>query len=1118
MSNQEAFFICSQFQSRFRSLELKFSNYIQRTNQDIKHMKYLFLFIAALFSGLLVSQTDSVLIKSSSYSSLKFRNIGPSITSGRIADIAIHPEDNSVMYVAVGSGGVWKTVNAGTTYEPIFDGQASYSIGCVTIDPSNPHTIWVGTGENVGGRHVGFGDGIYRSNDDGASWTNLGLKETEHISRIIVHPDNSDVILVAAQGPLWSSGGERGLYKTTDGGKTWYKTLGDDTWTGVTEVIMDPNESDVLYAATWDRHRTVAAYMGGGPGSAVYKSTDGGETWTKTVKGLPKSNLGKTGLAISPFNSDVIYAAIETDHATGGLYISRNRGATWSRQSDMTSGGTGPHYYQELYADPHHEGRIYLMNNNVLVSDDHGKTYRAINENNKHVDTHAISWRDDDPDYVIMGTDGGLYETFDGLKTWRYTRNLPLTQYYKVAVDDSEPFYRIYGGTQDNGSHGGPSRTMYQDGIRNRHWDVVLGADGHQSATEPGNPNITYGEFQEGFLWRIDHTTGETTYVRPEVGPDEPYERFNWDAPILVSAHNPTRLYFASQRVWRSDNRGDDWTAISQDLTKNQNRLELPIMGKQQSFDNAWDVNAMSNYNTITSLGESPLNENLLYAGTDDGAIQVTDDGGANWRTVNYSRVSGLPSTAFVNDIRADLHDEGTVYACLDNHKYGDYKPYLIKSTDRGNTWRSITSNLPDKLLVWRIVQDHVDPNLLFIATEFGIYFSGNAGAEWIQLTGGLPTISFRDITIQRRENDLVAASFGRGFYVLDDISPLRNIPNQISKETEGKLLATRPAQWYAQRQGMYAQGDNEYKAENPDYGATFTYFLREGLTDSAKKARTQSEKKLIKAGRDIPFPGWDELDAESAKESGGMYLTIRDVQGTVLKRVKASSSKGMNRTTWDLSMSSNRPINIERSGRGGRGGFRGGNGGYQVTPGTYNVTLSKIDQGEETILDGPMDFKVVPLMEASIKGASYDEIATFRSQFEGFSNDLRKTSRSLDKSEKLVDAMSTAFSRADQQPYELLSDINELKESLRLIDLQMNGNKSKNTVGEKNNPTPGDANLLGWVALNGTYGPTGNHKKAFNRAVGQLTSIQADLDKVVNLLPGIRQRLSDIGAPEIEE
>ncbi len=1072
--------------------------------------RLLCILLSLLFAISTDGQIDSTFLKSSTFDGLKFRCIGPALTSGRIADMAIHPDNQNVMYVAVGSGSVWKTTNAGTTWKPIFDNQPSYSIGCITLDPSNPHTVWVGTGENVGGRHVGFGDGIYVSYDGGGSWKNMGLKDSEHLSRIIVHPDNSNIIWVAAQGPLWSKGGERGLYKSTDGGKTWNKKLGNKEWTGVTEVIIDPRNPDVLYAATWDRHRTVAAYMGGGPGSGIHRSTDGGETWEKLSTGLPKSNLGKTGLAINPFNPDQIYAAIELDRKKGGLWMSTDRGSSWTKQSDMVSGGTGPHYYQELYADPHKEGRLYLMNNYVLVSEDHGKTYKQMNEKNKHVDTHAIAWRKNDPDYILMGTDGGLYETFDRTKTWRHVRNLPLTQYYKLAVDDAEPFYNVYGGTQDNGSHKGPSRTLRSSGIMNRDWQIVLGADGHQSATEPGNPNISYGEFQEGFLWRIDHKTREAVYIRPEPDTGEPYERFNWDAPILVSQHDPKRIYFASQRVWRSDNRGDDWTALSKDLTKNQNRLELPIMGRKQSWDNPWDVDAMSNYNTITSLAESVEDEDVLYAGTDDGIIQVTEDGGGSWAKVDLSRLSGLPKTSFVNDLRADLHNGNTVYATLDNHKYGDYKPYIYKSNDRGKTWTSIKGNLPDRLLVWRIVQDHVDPNLLFIATEFGIYFSNSGGKSWTQLKGGLPTISFRDITIQKRENDLVAASFGRGFYILDDISPLRSISKEVS-QSAGKIFPVKDAPWYKEIDGIYGQGDAEYLAKNPAYGATITYYLQEGYK-SAKEQRKEAEKKM--KGKDIVFPGWDALDKEVNEEKSELKLVIKNTDGEVMKRIKAPAKKGINRATWQLDVASKSVIDINAGKR--QASWWDTGRGYLAMPGDYTVTLVEYKDGVESLIDGPVTFTVEAIMQPTLKGASYDEMIAFRKKYENFQKDLSLTNGIMGDAMKNIGAMEKAYSHADRGDATLYADIKNLKSELQNIQTQLRGNKSKGEVGEKNNPTPGSAGLIGWVALNSTYGPTGNHRKALDRAINQLKGIAEDLQKLNDKIPELKKGLQKIGAPVI--
>ncbi len=1076
-------------------------------------MKFLYTLCLLVVLLNINAQEDSTFLKSSTYSQLAFRNVGPALTSGRIADIAIHPNNQNIMYVAVGSGNVWKTENAGTTWTPIFENYGSYSIGCITIDPNNPSTLWLGTGENVGGRHIGFGDGIYKSDDAGKSWKNMGLEKSEHISKIIVHPNDANKIWVAAQGPLWSKGGERGLYLSEDGGKTWTKTLGDEEWTGVTDLIIDPRDPNTLYAATWQRHRTVAAFMGGGPGSGLHKTVDGGKTWKKLSKGIPGSNLGKTGLALSPFNPDVIYAAIETDRRTGGLYISRDRGASWSKQSDMISGGTGPHYYQELYADPHHEGKIWLMNNNVLISEDHGKTYYRMNENKKHVDSHAIVWRKNDPNYVLIGTDGGLYESYDKTKTWKYYRNLPLTQFYKVAVDDALPFYNIYGGTQDNGSQGGPSRTLSSDGIHNRDWRVVLGADGHQSATEPGNPNITYGEFQQGELWRIDHKTGETVSIKPQADIGEPHERYNWDAPILVSAHDPKRLYFASYRVWRSDNRGDDWQAISEDLTRNERRIGLPIMGSTQSWDNPWDVYAMSNYNTITSLAESPFNENLLYAGTDDGIIQVTEDGGANWRKIEANTIAGLPKTAFINDIRADIHDENKVYACFDNHKYGDFKPYFYKSSDRGKTWQSLSNNLPKKTLVWRMVQDHVDPNLIFLATEFGVYFSNNAGSDWTQLKGGLPTIAIRDITIQRRENDLVAASFGRGFFVLDDYTALRSSDKKTIADKAGYLFDTKEAQWFVPKRGIYGQGHADYAAKNPPFGATFTYFIKEDL-ESLKKKRKNEEKDLKKKNQAIQVPSWEELEKEEREELAAYYLIIKDKQQKILKRIKTKATKGINRSSWDLSTSNKRSIKIDY----GENKQNWEPSGPKVLPGTYTVSLSKIENGQEEILDGPKEFKVVPLMEPTLKGASYKEIERFNTALQDFQKEFEATNNSLNKSWFTYKALKKAFNRADEQPNEMITELFNFKAKLNELDVKMNGYESKGEIREKDNNTARMANRLGWSVVNKTYGPTGTHWKVLNRSNALLKEVKEDIKSLEDKIPAIKKTLLSLGAPSIVE
>ena len=1041
------------------------------------------------------------------FSGLKFRNIGPAMTSGRIADIAIHPENENIWYVAVGSGGVWKTMNSGTTWKSIFDNQKVYSTGCITIDPNTPSTIWLGTGENVGGRHVGFGDGIYVSHDDGKSWKNMGLENSEHLSKIIIRPENSDVVWAASQGPLWSKGGERGIFKTKDGGKTWKRTLGDSEWVGATDMLIDPTNPDVLYAATWQRHRTVAGYLGGGPGSGLHKSIDGGETWKELKSGIPSSNLGKIGLAMSPFNSDVLYAVIELDRTKGGVFMTSNGGESWTKQSDAVSGGTGPHYYQEIIASPHYEGTLFFMNNSALISKDHGKTFTRMSRSNQHSDSHALVFKKSDPNYLLIGTDGGLYESFDGTNSWKYVRNLPITQYFKIAVDDAMPFYNVYGGTQDNGSHSGPSRTISSDGIASADWWKTLGADGAQTATEPGNPDISYGEFQQGALWRIDHKTRETVYIQPQAREDDPHERFNWDAPIVVSTHNPKRLYFASQRVWKSEDRGDAWEPISGDLTLNQDRMTFPYYGTSQSWDNAWDLKAMSNYNTITSLAESPKQEGLIYAGTDDGLIQITEDGGANWRKISLSSIKGLPSTPFVNDVRADLFDANIVYAALDNHKNGDYNPYIIKSNDKGRTWSLMNGDLPSKLLIWRLVQDHVKKDLLFAATEFGVYFTSNGGKNWVELEGGMPTIPIRDITIQRRENDLVAGSFGRGIFILDDITPLRNF-NKSMMSNPATLFPIKTAHWYRQHSRVGSQGDAEWIGKNPPFGANFTYYMADKIK-SKRDIRKSNEKK-----GDAKFPGWDVLEQENREDGPSVVLIIKDSNGDVVNTVQGTNKKGFNRVNWQLNYPNKSGERLKTP--GGRRGFRGG--GVMVTPGTYTVTLVKRVNGVNIVLQEPESFSVEPLFDGALPRKSYKEIDAFRDAAFAFQQDLTSTNIELSRSQQIIDAMLRALNKATSPSDVLFKQLNDVKIALLDIDKELHGDPIKDEIGSRTNPTASDGNSLGWTALGTTYGPTDEHKALLSRVQSQLKKVKTKLFPIVNsTLPELESALNNAGAPWIE-
>jgi photosystem II stability/assembly factor-like uncharacterized protein len=1082
-----------------------------RTHPRIALSTFLLLTLCSLLlSPPLWAQEADTLVATTNYDALELRNIGPAINGGRIADIAFHPENGNIWYVAVGSGGVWKTTNAGTTWEPIFDDQPSYSIGSVAIDPNRSNIVWVGTGENVGGRHVGFGDGVYKSTDGGATWTNMGLEASEHISTILVHPEDSDVVWVSAQGPLWNKGGDRGLYKTTDGGATWTKTLGDDAWTGVTDLVMDPRDPDVLYAATWQRHRTVAAYLGGGPGSGIHKSTDGGETWKELTTGLPTSNLGKIGLAISPQRPDTVYAAITLDRRTGGVFMSTDSGESWAKMSDAVAGGTGPHYYQELYASPHHHGHLFLVSNYTLVSGDHGATFERMNVENKHVDDHAIAFRPDDPNYILFGCDGGLYETYDYMKSWRFIDNLPIMQYYKISVDDTRPFYNVYGGTQDNGSNGGPSRTDAEHGIRNADWFKTLFADGHDSATDPENPQIIYAETQQGGLYRVDRTTGEQVYIQPQAGEGEDFERFNWDAPIEISPHRPTRLYFASQRVWRTDDRGDSWTPISGDLTRDQERIALPIMSRQQSWDNPWDVLAMSNYNTITSLAESPLEEGLIYAGTDDGLLQVTEDGGETWRRIDLEDVGGVPATAFVNDIKADLFDPNTVYVALDNHKYGDFRPYLIKSTDRGQSWTSITGDLPGRHLVWRLVQDDVNADLLFAATEFGVFFTVDGGAEWVELEGGAPTIAFRDITIQRRHGDLVAGSFGRGIYILDDYTPLRTVDQELLSQ-EAHLFDTRDAFWYVPRDVTDSQGDNMYTAENPPFGAVFTYYLKDGYkTQEAERQKREAE---LDEDEDVPFPGWDALEAEMREQGPAVQVVVKDADGTVVQRVDGPTSPGVHRISWDLRYPSKDVVELGEEASG-----EGGDRGFLAVPGTYSATLVKVEDGEVNTLSDAIMFEVLPLREGELEGASHEAIAAFREEIEALQQDLSATSNTLQKQLDTIHAMQTALARAEKEAPDLVRQLHETRMRLLELDEAMNGSGAKDEIGERGPPTPRSRLFVGYRALRTTYGPTSMHRETV--AVGQreLSALKADLEEIVDtVLPDLERALEAAGAPPIE-
>ena len=1063
-------------------------------------------------------EADAGPMSAATFKGMALRSIGPALMSGRISDLAVHPDDQSTWYVAAGSGNLWKTTNAGTTWDAIFDDQGSYSIGCVTIDPNNPETVWVGSGEDVSGRHVGYGDGVYRSRDGGKSWENLGLADSEHIGMIVVDPRDSDTVYVAAEGPLWSGGGDRGLYKTTDGGENWEKILGGGEYTGVNELHLDPRDPDVMYAVTHQRFRNVAALINGGPESGIHKSTDGGETWRELTKGLPSEDKGKIGVAVSPIDPDIVYATVELAHREGGFYRSSDGGESWTKGADYISGGTGPHYYMEIFASPHKLDRVYQMDVRLHVTEDGGKTFRSIASPHKHVDNHAIAFDPNDPDYLLVGCDGGLYQSWDQGATWKYTANLPLTQFYKVSVDYDEPFYNVVGGTQDNATQHGPSRTDNIHGIRNSDWMITVFGDGHQPAIDPTNPDIIYSQWQQGNLVRHDRKTGEIVYIQPQPGEGEETDRFNWDAPILISPHDSATLFFASQRVWRSNDRGETWTAISGDLSRGLDRLEQPMMGRVWSFDAIWDLYAMSKYATVTSLSQSPKDADLIYAGTDDGLVHVTEDGGRTWREAGA--LPEVPEFSFVNDIKADLHDADTVYICLDNHKAGDFEPYVLMSRDRGRTWSSIRGDLPDRHLVWRLVQDHVKPELLFLGTEFGVFFSTDRGERWIELTGGVPNIPFRDLAIQTRENDLVGATFGRGFYILDDYSALRDVSDE-ALDQDAELFPVRDAWWYIPRRTLgygrkASQGHSFYVAPNPPFGATFTYYLKEDL-QTRKDIRTERESEIAEEGGDTPYPGWDALREEELEEDPAVLLTVRDADGGVVRHITGPASKGIHRVSWSLTAPSTAAWSAGE-GPGDNPPVVGSwDDGVLMGPGTYTVHLATRVDGRLVDTGKSQRFEVVPLHDGgTLPGATPNELAAFYQELASLQRMAAGARSSLAETSRRLGAIRKTLDRSVVDDAGLGNEVRAMARRIADMQERLSGNARR---GMANDQGPVSISRRLSVVQTGTryatHGPTPTHRASFDIAERALTELVTELESIVQSeLPRLESRLDEAGVP----
>lgn len=1040
---------------------------------------------------------------------LRLRHIGPAAISGRISDVAVAP-DKKTWYVGVASGGVWKTTNAGTTFTPVFDGEGSYSIGVVALDPRNPNVVWVGTGENNVLRSVAYGDGVYKSVNGGRSWENVGLKSSEHIGKILIDPRNTDVVYVAAHGPLFTSGGDRGLYKTTDGGTTWTRILDGGEWAGVADVVMHPSNPDILIASTWQKVRRQWGYIAGGPQSSLQRSTDGGATWTRVHTGLPSEELGRIGLAISPVDPDVVYAIVEAANGRGGFYRSTDNGITWNRMSDHTTIGL---FYQEIFADPVHVNRVYSMDVRTMITDDGGRTFRPLGERDKHVDNHALWIDPDDTDHLIIGCDGGLYETWDGGQTYDWFQNLPLAQFYKVEVDNSLPFYRIYGGTQDNSTMGGPSQTRTRAGARNADWFLTQGGDGFQTRVDPTNPDIVYSQSQHGVLSRFNLATGERVSIQPDPEPGEPGLRWHWDAPLIISPHNPARIYFAAQRLFRSDDRGGAWRAVSPDLTRQIDRNRLKLMGRVWSVDAVAKNTSTSVYGSVVTVAESPLREGLLFVGTDDGLIQISEDGGATWRAI--SSVPGVPDTTFVSRLTPSAHDVNTVYASFDNHKAGDFKPYIAKSTNLGRSWTLITGNLPERGSVYVVLEDHKDPNLLYAGTEFGLFVTNNGGQRWTQLRSGLPVIQVRDLAIQQRDDDLVVATFGRGFYILHDLAVLRALTPQLLNVEAALLPIRRTALYVPSSPDPGSHGSRLWTADNPPMGAVVTYYLRDALR-TQRAERQQAERAAARRGEDVFYPTWDQLRAEDLQEDPAILLTVTDPEGRVVRRLTGPTGAGLQRVTWDLRYPSASPVTSARGGGGGFGGFGfGGGAGPYVVPGTYTVSMAKLVDGVVTPLGQPQTvdvYQLEPIATPRTAAAlAFDQRAT------ALQRAVLGANAAAGEAASRVELLQRALHDTPGATAQLLADVRALGDTLRTIQWALNGDPTVERRQETSPPSLSDRlrRISGGALLGSLGDPTGSQLRQYEVIAGAFGDILARLRRTVEVdLKRVEDAAEAAGAP----
>lgn len=831
------------------------------------------------------------------FAGLRFRSIGPATMGGRVDDLAVFEPNPAIFYVGTATGGLWKTTNNGTSWEVLFDDQDdAVSIGDVTIAADDANLVWVGTGEGNNRQSGTWGNGVYKSSDGGQTWKNMGLRDSKHISRIIVDPIDHDVVYVAALGSVWGPGPERGVFKTTDGGLTWTKVLYVDADTGATELVQDPANNKVIYAATYQRRRAGFGFNGGGPGSGIHKSTDAGRTWTKITNGIPPGHLGRIGMDIYRKNPNILYAVIQ-HQSESGTYRSDDAGLSWRKMSNVNP---RPMYFSQIRVDPTNDLRVYVGGVQIHISDDGGKTF--IENGTLHSDHHALWINPANPNHIIDGNDGGIGMSWDKGKTWEGIYNLNIAQYYHVGYDMAIP-YNLCGGMQDNYTWCGPSAVRSNAGILNDDWYRIQGGDGFEALADPNDLNIVYAESQNGNMVRVDLRTKERTNIRPLPGRDEPANRWNWNTPIAISPHNSSTIYAGAEKLFRSTDRGQSWTAISSDLTQRLNRDELPLMGVAGKGITIARNDGVGSYGNLVQIVESPKEPGLILTGSDDGVVNLTRDGGKTWTNL-ASRFPNMPKNSYVSGLVASKHNAGTIYAAFDNHENDDYKSYIYASVDGGSNFRPINEGLPAGHTVTTVAEDPKNPSVLYVGTEFGLFVSLDNGGRWQRVRSGLPTVPVHEIVFHPRDNDMILATHGRSLWILDDATPIQQAAEAI--RTDAFLFDIRQAMQMNMAQDRGFVTDKPFRGENPTPGAAISYYL--------KGAAPQ------------------------------VTIRIRDAAGTVVRELTGNALRnarnaGVNRVHWDLRY---QPVvgGPPAQGGGGGGGGQGGAQGPFVMPGDYRVTL----------------------------------------------------------------------------------------------------------------------------------------------------------------------------------